>query len=150
MRRWGARSSDAEAVTASGQTDRAAQEGPRWAIDATGLRYDRLEVHTLGSMRGGSQVDDPTSEPGDIPWRSRPRRKFWDAVPSLRFLQAMLAFPYICTGVLLGKLREGARLESLTSLIVFAVMAAPETLLLVLWLRRPIARQPTSTPSPKN
>jgi hypothetical protein len=83
-------------------------------------------------------VDDPTSEPRDIPWRSRPRRKFWDALPSLRFLQAMLAFPYICTGILVGELREGARLESVTFLIVFAVVAAAETLFLVLWLRRPI------------
>jgi hypothetical protein len=74
-------------------------------------------------------------------WLARPRKSFWDAVPQLRLLQALIAIPYIFTAVLLANLFgiTDASTGDVVLLAVFATMAALETAFFLLWFRRPLA-----------
>lgn len=73
-----------------------------------------------------------------LPWRERPRRTFLEAAPTSKLGQAMWAFPYICLGFVVVWALGGERPESLPLLVVFSVVAAVESVFLVLWLRRPL------------
>ena len=74
-------------------------------------------------------------------WLARPRRPFWDAVPTVRLFQALIAVPYIFTGFLIADLvgSEDPATNDVVLLSVFSIAAAVETAFLVLWLRRPLA-----------
>jgi hypothetical protein len=82
-------------------------------------------------------------QPQATPWRLRPRPRLWQAFPS-RFLQALIAFPYVCIAVLGSWIVGGAHRSkepgSVGLLVVASLIVIPETIWLVLWLRRPVER----------
>ena len=74
-----------------------------------------------------------------VPWRSRPRKPWWDAGPRFRFVQAMYAFPYVAAAATLGVFGEDER-PTPPNVVgwVFTAVAVLETVWLVMWFRRPV------------
>jgi hypothetical protein len=106
-------------------------------------------LHWLLLQAGAQEVHEHPDAwepipPEELPWTSRPRRSFWDAMEGVppRLVLALVTFPYICLGMLAYGAARGwpadeVGLDASPVVVVLALVAVPETVLAVLWLRRP-------------
>ncbi len=107
-------------------------------------------LHWLLLQAGAREVlENPDAwepiPPEDLSWTQRPRSAWWEAIPPMwpdRLVLALVSLPYICLGTLVYWAARGwpvgeVDVDALPVIVVLALVAVPETVAVVLWLRLP-------------